>query len=79
MTFYLWTDVKALEQAFYGVCFAMAGSREEAVDLICAKLDAYQQANYGDAELVGKLRAELTSTQPQEFTGPVGHFEFGSM
>lgn len=71
MKLFYWDSVEALADNSPGYAFAMAASREEAVEAV---LDFYG----GSCEVQATLRAELVSNPPEIFDGPCGFTIAGS-
>ena len=68
MKLYHWDDLDTLEQYMSGQAFALASSKEEAIDLVVEDRDFESD----------KLRAELTEKEPAIYDSPVGFAIVGS-
>lgn len=63
---YVWDDVEALADYTNGICFALASSVEQAIEL-CVK---------EQPDCIG-LRKELENTAPKVFSTPIGYALYG--
>jgi len=68
---FYWDDVEALAQWAPGRAFALAHSKEEAIDLVV-------DMRGGDQDERDALRTDLVDHEPEVFTEPVGFGIVGS-
>jgi hypothetical protein len=81
LTLYVWKALPALGQFQGGIAFALASSREEAIDLILADVARAQEgidASW-ESHLVwwrGQIREQLQKTEPEICTEAAGSHRF---
>jgi hypothetical protein len=74
MKLYLWGRVLALAEYTPGMAFALAKTKERAIELIVARRENYS----GLEDRKAKLRQELEMTEPEIIENEYGHYETGS-
>ena len=84
MKLFIWPEVEALKQCCPGEAYALACTKEQAMELILSKYhnDNIADANKSAIEFYGytyrDLREELNNTEPEAFDTPVGFYVHGS-
>lgn len=70
MKLFYWDDVQTIADYSEGHCFALAETKERAIDLVLAKFEFSQQ-------LTLRLREELSRTEPRVIDSEEGFLIWG--